>query len=347
MSAPATTATRARPRLTLLLVLLTAALAGVLVGLALTATTAVPGIVEPSEAVVVGLPLSRAVLDLAALTTVGMSFLPRLVGFDRPGLAEPTLAVARRIAVLSSAVWFVAALTSLVLETADTNPGAPVTVAGIEAYVRHIASGQGLLIVACCALLYLVIAVLAARRGEVVPAELRITVAMFALLPLPATGHAAHDMGSLHDVSMVSMELHVLGAVTWTGGLLATMLLVTTNRRLLAEVLPRFSKLATLCVFLTGITGLLNGWLELYLTPGVHWYVALVTTGYGWIVLGKAVCVLGAGLLGGYTRLRLLPGILARRATAVATWTTVELAVLGLAFGLASVLVRSPVIGGG
>lgn len=346
MSGPTTTAAAVRARYPLVLVLAAGAIVGVLAGLALTATAAVPGIVEPSTAVVVGLPLSRAAVDLAALTTVGMSLLPRLLGFDRPQRAEPTLRVARRVAVASSAVWVVAALASLVLETADFDAGEPVTVGAIAHYVRQVASGQGLLIVACCALLYLAIAVLAVRRGESVPAELRITVAMFTLLPLPVTGHAANTTTNLHDVSMISMELHVLGAVVWTGGLLAVMLLLATNRGVLADVLPRFSRLATWCVFLTAATGLFNGWFELYLTPGVHWYVALFTTGYGQILIGKSICIVGAGLLGGYTRFRLLPAIVEHRRTAVALWTTLEVGVLGAAFGLAVVLTRAPVIGG-
>ena len=345
MTSPTTTAAARRPRYPLLLVLACGAVFGTLVGLALTASAAVPGIVAPGTAVVVGLPLSRAMVDLAALTTVGMSFLPALVG-DRARRAAGALALARRIAAVSSAVWLVAALTSLVLEVADYAPGKPVTVAAVVTYVRQIPSGQGLAVVACCALVYLVVAVLAVRRGETVPVELRITVAMFALLPLPVTGHAAIDAAGWRDVTMISMELHVVSAVCWTGGLLAVLLLLAGQRDALADALPRFSRLATVCVFVVAVTGAYNGWFELYATPGVHWYVALFTTGYGWILIGKLMCVLAAGALGGYTRFKLLPRIVERRTTAVLTWATLETAVLGIAFGLAAVLVRAPVVSG-
>ena len=344
MTTPTTTATARRPRYPLLVVLVCGALLGVAVGLALTASAVVPGITAPGTAVVVGLPLSRAFVDLAALTTVGLSFLPRFIGVDHARRAARTLDLTRRIAAVSAAVWLLAALTSLVLETADYTPGQPVTTAAIEQYVRAIPSGQALLVVACCALIYLVIAVLAIQRGEAIPVELRITVAMFALLPLPVTGHAALDAAGWRDATLISIELHVLSAVSWTGGLLAVMLLLALHRDLLADALPRFSRLATVCVFATGITGAFNGWFELYATPGVHWYVALFTTGYGWILIGKFACVAGAAALGGYTRFKLLPGIVARRTTAVLTWCTLEIAVLGTAFGLAAVLVRAPVV---
>ena len=52
-----------------------------------------------------------------------------------------------------------------------------------------------------------------------------------------------------------------------------------------------------------------------------------------------------AGLLGGRVRFTLLPRIRQRQRTAVVAWTTMELGVLGLAFGLAVVLIRSPVVG--
>jgi putative copper resistance protein D len=295
--------------------------------------------------VVVGLPLSRALLDLAAVTTVGVSFLPKLLGAERPKRAAPVLAFGRLVAVFSSAIWLLAAIASLLFETADLNVGKPLTMPAIVDYVRQIASGQGLVIVACAALVYLVIAVVAVRRGEVVPAELRITVALFTLLPLPVTGHA--DSGtSWQDVNMISMELHVVGAVAWTGGLLAVILLVAANRTLLSFALPRYSRIATVCVFLTLVTGMFNGWLELYQTPGVHWYLALFTSGYGQILLIKGGCLAAAALLGAHTRFRLLPKIVDRKNTAVITWATVELAVMGLAFGLAAVLVRAPVING-
>jgi putative copper resistance protein D len=349
MTATPPSSTALRPRYQLLYLLAGAAVAGVLVGFALTASAAnptVPGIVPPSTAVVLGLPISRAVLDLASVLTVGMSFLPKLVGPGRHRGTPAVLAHARMIAVVGAGVWFVAALVSLALEEADTNVGRPVTIGSIGSYVREIGSGQALVVVAVCALAYVVIGVLAVRRGEDVPVELRITVAMFALLPLSVAGHAAFGNQQLRDVGLIAIELHVVGAVSWLAGLLAIMLLVAADRPVLAEALPRFSKLATGCVFLVAFTGMFSGWYELYSTPGIHWYTALFTTGYGLILIGKLSCVGAAGLLGGYTRFKLLPKITERRPTALATWATMEIAVLGIAFGLAAVLVRSPVVGG-
>src|SRR5262249_30557125 len=158
------------------------------------------------------------------------------------------------------------------------------------------------------------------RKGEQVPAEMRIAVAVVALLPLSAAGHVSVGIQSLRNLALITIELHVIAAVSWTGGLLAVMLVLALDRDLLAVALPRFSKLATWCVFAVGFTGVFTAWYELYGTPGVHWYTALFTTRYGWVLIGKIICVVAAGLLGGYTRFKLLPKIVERKPTAVMAW---------------------------
>jgi putative copper resistance protein D len=335
-----------RPRYVLLLVLAGCVIIGSLVGLAIT-TTVTAGEITSGPLVQLGLALSRSILDGSAVVTLGMSLLPKLV-LPEPsdGVAGP-LASARLIAVVSSAVWLVSALVSMMLEIVDINVGEPITLGAIRQYVSGVGAGQAHVLVACGAFVYLVLAVLALRRGEQVPAEMRIAVVVFTLLPLSATGHASvSGVQNLRLVALLSLEVHVIAAVAWTGGLLAVMLLLGLDRTLLAGALPRFSRLATVCVFMTGFTGLFNGWFELYSTPGIHWYAALFTTRYGWVLIAKGLCVLTAGLLGGYTRFRLLPGIIERRTTSVVAWTTVELGVLAVAFGLAAVLIRAPVVNG-
>ncbi|HWE89679.1 MAG TPA: CopD family protein [Pseudonocardiaceae bacterium] len=343
-STPARVARRLRPQWQLFLGIATGSLAGVLVGLALTTLAMPMGMDSAGTAVIIGLPLARTTLDLAALTTIGLAMLPWLVGANTSRRGRSVLAKARRFSAASAAVWIIAALTSLVFETADEYAGQSISLGLIGRYVGQISSGQALLIVAGCALAYLVLAVSAVRKPDKVPVELRITVAAFALLPLPLTGHAGDAPGNWHDISMISMELHVLGAVAWTGGLLATVLLAVRDRELLAVALPNYSKVATICVFLVAATGTLNGLLQLYLTPGVHWYLAVFTTGYGQIMLCKAGCLLIAALLGAHIRFKLLPAIARRARTAVLQWASVELTLMGLAFGLAAVLVRAPVI---
>ena len=111
-------------------------------------------------------------------------------------------------------------------------------------------------------------------------------------------------------------------------------------------MLPRFSTLAGVCVFVTALTGSALGLAQLTLTAQQPWYLALTSGGYGYILLGKAVAVLILGALGAHVRFRLLPAIRARARTALLRWVGWELAVMGTAFGLAVVLTRTPFAAG-
>lgn len=329
----------ASARFPLVLALIVAALAGMVVGLALTATQPVPGVAEPDAVVRWGLPVVRVVLDLSAVATVGLSLLPIFVGFDRPKHVEPALEASRRGAAAAALLWALAALMTLVLQTAEVRPGAGVSPAAVAAYVREVGAGKALLFVAGVALVAFVLNVASVRVGEAVPAELRAAVALFGLLPLPVTGHATNLQW--RDFTMISLELHVLGAVAWTGGLGAIVVLVAANRSLLATALPRFSKLATVCLGVVAASGLFNAIMELTASHGL--FDALFGTGYGVLVLCKVTCLVGLAALGGNIRFRLLPAIVRHRRTALVRWAAFELSVMGLAFGFAVVLSRAPV----
>ncbi|MBB5153757.1 copper resistance D family protein [Saccharopolyspora phatthalungensis] len=323
-----------------------AALVGgaLLTALAATAYTAVgtiPGLPDLPPLVRFGLPATRALLDLAALATVGLSLLPKLLGFDRPKRTEPVLSPARRITVITALVWMLSALLSLVLHAAELSPGRSLTTGLLVDYVANVPAGPGLLASAGAGLLCAVLGLLAVRFGEKVPAELRTIVALLGLLPIPLTGHATD--WRYHDFSMISMELHVIAAAMWTGGLAAVVLFVAPRRGLLAEALPRFSKLATIAIFAVGSSGLFNGLMELIITPTVG-LPGLINTGYGQIILAKTGCLVALGAVASQLRFRLLPRIARHQRTALIGWAAAEVGVMGIAYGLGVVLSRAPVI---
>jgi putative copper resistance protein D len=318
-----------------------AALVAAVVGTAVATPAPVLGIAEPSSTVVWGIPVARVLLDVGAVAAAGLALLPKLVGFDRPDDTEPVLRPSRRAAVVVSGIWAFGALASLVLLTAELNPGAPVTPAAVWGYIGSIAAGKGLLVSAACALISLWLARLAVRHGEKVPAELRAGVALFGLLPLPLTGHASNWY--YHDLSMISMELHVVAASAWAGGLGAVVVFLARRPALLAVALPKFSRLATWCVFVVGASGLFNGLLELYLSPITRLPASLVTTPYGVLLVAKMACMAGVAATALVVRRRLLPAVAAGRRTALALWCGWELIILAVAFGVAVVLTRASV----
>ncbi|MER7132142.1 copper resistance D family protein [Streptosporangium saharense] len=316
--------------------LVSGALLAVLAATAMTAEEAVPGIAVPGPVVEYGLPVLRVLLDLAAVTVVGLSLLPRILGFDDPERTEPVMRGARPAAVTFAWAWAVLALVVIVFQTAQLNPGAIPTPAMIARYVSEVGAGQGMLFSAACALAYAGIGLLAVRFGEKVPAELRIVVAFFGLLPIPVTGHAVNSVW--HDPIMISMELHVMGSAAWTGGLMVIMLLVARDRELLAAVLPRFSRLATLALALVSLSGLVTGLASMALTQGVELPGALLGGDYGLLLIAKAGCVALLIPFAAHIRFRLLPRIAARQGTAVVAWAAAELTVMGLAYGFAVAL---------
>lgn len=338
MTQTRTTATPARYRL--VAVPVASSIVGVLAALAIVAAGPVAGLAEPEAVVRYGLPVARVLLDLAAVTTVGLCLLPLLVGPDDRRAAGPVLAASRVGAAASSLVWLVSALVVLVLQTAELRPGANVSFGAVTGYLATVGAGKALLLVAGLALVSFGLAVAAVRVGDAVPVELRAAIALFALLPLPVTGHAT--TWRWHEVTLVAMELHVMSTAVWTGGLGAIIVLLAANRRVLVTALPRFSRLATVCLLVVVATGVFNAAVELALSPaGV--LGALFGTPYGLLVLLKVGCVGLLAALGGAIRFRLLPAILRHERTALAAWAAAELAVMGLAFGLAVVLTRAPV----
>lgn len=333
--------TTASTRYHLVTVLVAASIVGVLIGLAFAAARPVPGVADPDAVVRYGLPIVRVLLDMSAVITLGLCLLPILIGFDRPKIAEGVLAGSRRVAAASALVWAVTALVALVLQTAELRPGANVSPAAVADYVITVGAGKALVLVAVMALVSVGLSVVSLRIGEAMPAELRAAVALFALLPLPVTGHATN--WRWHDITMVSMELHVMAAAAWTGGLGAVVIVLAANRTLLVTALPRFSRLATVCLLVVVATGLFNGVVELALSPGRNLFGALFGTDYGVLVLLKLSCFGLLAALGGNIRFRLLPAIVRHQRTALVGWAGLELAVMGLAFGFAVVLTRASI----
>jgi copper resistance protein D len=207
--------------------------------------------------------------------------------------------------------------------------------------VRTVSAGKALVFVAAVAVVSFVLSVWAVRSGDAVPAELRAAVALFALLPLPVTGHATD--WRWQDYAMISMELHVLGAAVWTGGLGAVVVALAANRALLATTLPRFSVLATVCLCVVAATGVFNAVVELASVPGRDLFDVLFGSGYGTLVILKLACFGLLAGLGANIRWRLMPGIVRHQRTALVGWAALELAVMGAAFGFAVILTRTPI----
>ena len=180
-----------------------------------------------------------------------------------------------------------------------------------------------------------------AAHGSAVKRQRRVGLAallsVVGLVPLALNSHAASGGG--HADSTLSVVLHMAAAAIWLGGLLALVLL---RRSLEAAMVPtvvrRYSTLALVSFAALAVSGLLAGW------AGLGSLAALITP-YGAILSAKSAAFIVLGIFGVLHR----RSILARLeqdpnggGRAFAMLAVAELAVMGIASGLAAALARTP-----
>jgi putative copper resistance protein D len=282
-----------------------------------------------------GLLTTRAVLDAAGVAAVGLTLLPLLLRGTRPRESGPALAITHRGGVVTGAVWAATAALLLWLQVAGATGTAALDVSAerVGDYLGAAVAGRALVVAGLCGLAVATAGALALRRPGLLPTGLPLVPAVLGLLALPLTGHAA--TAPVHEVAVIAVAGHVAAAAVWVGGLGAIAWLAAPRRELLAAVLPRYARLATACLIVVTVTGVLGAALRL---PSA---AALVSTSYGGMVLGKGTGLLMLALLGDRARTRILPAVAARRPVRLAGWLAVELAVMGAVLGLAAVLAET------
>ena len=290
---------------------------------------------DPGAAVRYGLPVTRAVHDLAAALTVGLLVTAAWFVAPEAGSRPDRLSGARRATAKAAAgvglVWLASAAVVIALTAADV-AGLPVGTPGSGAvtfsFVTQVDLGRALL---ASALLVAVVVILVALATSVNTLAWSAVLSLLALLPLALAGHGA---GSGNHMSSVdSLALHLLGVCLWVGGLAA---LVLTGRRLgsqLPTVARRYSTLALWCFVVVGVSGVVNAALRL------GSFDQLGST-YGLLVVGK---VLGLVLLGvaGWQHRRVTLRRMSTDGRGFARLAVVELLVMSATMGLAVALSRS------
>ena len=282
-----------------------------------------------------GLPLARAVHDLAAALTVGLLAVGTWCVAPERGapvgeLTGTRLVMIRRAAI-AAAVWLAASLTFIVLTTADLS-GIRVTDPGfgrlLVMFVGQIDLGRAL---GVSALMILVVFTFAITATHVTTAAWGATLSLVAVLPIALAGHSA--VGSDHMNAVDSLAIHLVGICLWVGGLAALVLIANRLGDQLQVVVTRYSRLAGWCFVAVAASGVINALLRL------GWLPDLGST-YGLLVLAKtaALGLLGLAGLAHRTRtIRQLPD----RPRLFLRLAAVEVMVMAATIGLAVALGRS------
>jgi putative copper resistance protein D len=284
----------------------------------------------------IGTTATRAGMDVAGVTCVGLSllalFLPRPATL--PGGAVRSLQQVRsrleRAQIAVAGGWAVVVLLAIAFRAADAFGRSVGTLDGRELsdWTIKLAAGRGLILTAGCAVAVLVCAIIRAREPSRIQGRLPLVIALFGVVTPAVTGHAGTSPD--HQLSVITVALHGGAAALWVGGLGALLAVLGRRPVLLDAVLPRFSQLAGVCLFAVGLTGLANAVLRL------GSWAALVGEPYGWLVLAKTGCLVLLGGLGGLARQRLQAGRLP-----VLRWAGIEVALMAVTLGLAAALTQT------
>ncbi|WP_245722326.1 copper resistance CopC/CopD family protein [Micromonospora matsumotoense] len=161
-------------------------------------------------------------------------------------------------------------------------------------------------------------------------------VGLAGLLTWPLAGHPVAS--PLPPVSILADVVHLAGMSVWLGGLftLAVFLLPGTHRRVLARVLPAWSRWATIAVGWLVASGVGQAAIELG-RPG-----ALFGTDYGRLLCAKAALLAAVLGVAAWQRRMVRGGEAADRPRRVARAAGVELAATAVVLALTAVLVQTP-----
>ncbi len=318
-----------------------APLAGVLAltaGLLVTGATAQSPLVPTGALVRWGLPLAKVVVDLATAATLGglvmATFVLPAPRSGRPGREQPVVPAPVMVLVAAAAtVWAAGELALLVLGYADVS-GRPLQSPGfgseLLAYAHGLDQGRQPVV---AGVLAAVIGLVAAAASTLRTAALLMLTALVAVVPAALAGHSALVTG--HETAVTALGLHLVGAAVWVGGLLT---LVLTAGRLgdqLPVVTARYSRLALVALLAVGFSGVVNAWLRL---PAAG---DLVASGYGRLVVTKALALVVLGGFGWWHRTRTLPALAQGRRYAFLRLAVVEVVVMAATVGVAAALARS------
>src|SRR5450631_3767382 len=292
----------------------------------------VTGVPDVGALVRWGLPIVRAIHDLAAASTIGLLLVAGAIIPESRSTSRRITAA--RYACASGVVWVVAGLVGLVFSFASisgTTLTDPTFVTQLQTFVFQLDFTRVAAISSALALVVTVGAAVVRRRAGMVALA---GLAILAILPLSLAGHASSPAN--HDLAVNSLAVHLVSSVVWVGGLLALAMLRPLLGTALAVSVQRYSILAGWCFVAVAVSGAANAWIRIG-------SIGNLASSYGVLVILKVVALVVLGLAGWQQRSRVVRRMAADPLAGrlFARLALFELVVMAAAFGLGTALSRS------
>ncbi|HEY3556242.1 MAG TPA: CopD family protein [Kribbella sp.] len=281
-------------------------------------------------------PVLRILADGAAVATAGAVLAVVLFLPAKDGKLGDKGIRACQDAAAAAGIWAVASIGGLIA-TATVILGIPLS--HLAEHAEPAGQLSQVRALAVAVVLTAVLAVVLSGTTTLRTARLAAVLTVAALIGPLLTGHGAIDRTDLWSVlATTSLVVHVVAATVWVGGL-GAVLRYSRSR----EAVEIFSKLALVCAVTIGVTGLLTAEIHLDGRQGGWGLITQwVTTGYGVLVLGKALAFATLVFIGWQHRQGTLPRLASGDPAAFRQLAVLELLVMAGTIGLAVALSRTP-----
>ncbi len=343
-------------------ILVGAAVLAVLAGLAFGGGAAPNLLLDPGPVVRWGLPVVKALSNLGAAAMLGSLVLALFAlrsGARSFEIALDTASIGAAVYTVASAV---AGLFTFLQTLGVKLSAGPEFGAQLGRFLLELPLGQAWLMTVLAGAV-ITIAAFAFRGWTATLLTAILAAASF--IPLATQGHAGDLSG--HDAAVNSLLLHTVGAAVWIGGLVLLIVLRGSRSELsdpavaapaadapaaqtpkpgkkgkaprggltFAAVVRRYSSLALVAYIVVAVSGVARS-----IVAVGDW--AGMLTPYGGLIVAKAVVLILLGALGARYRTHLIPKLETKGSGPFWTLVLLELALMGIASGLAAALSRTP-----
>ena len=304
-----------------------ATLLAVLIGLAIGGGAAALQFSDPGVMVRYGTPIAKALMNLGMAIAIGSLVFAAFAANEKS-------AVLRKLLNLSSAgaaLWAVAGSVHFVLSFVSVS-GASFSLEetfsqGLFVYATEIELGISLALNLAAAFL---ISILTLSISGLFGTAVTTAIGLLSLVPLALIGHAAGTEN--HSLAVNSLGMHLVGVVTWVGGLIALFALRKDVLGEAKDMVGRYSSLALASFVIVGVSGLGSSYVRIPSAEGLF-------SPYGQMLLIKVVLLVVLGSFGALYRTRILSNLSAKGG--FFKLALLEISIMGLALGMGTALART------